>query len=127
MTTPRLLMACTFTALFTGGCASTPVFRDQPVVWRVDDARNIPEPDEWRFDKTEYFAKVLFLRRLDRALELRDHEPAHNTNALDELPDSTWFQNRIGVRTVTPEEAVSGPDTGGPPQLPLIAVSYTHL
>ena len=122
MTTPRLLMACTFTALFTGGCASTPVFRDQPVVWRVDDARNIPEPEEWSFDKTEYFAKVLFLRRLDRALELRDHEPAHNTNALDELPDSTWFQNRIGARTITPEQAVNGPDTGGPPQPPLTVV-----
>lgn len=105
-------------AAVLGGCAHTARFKDQPAVWRVDDARPIAEPEENEYLKLQYFADVFALRRLDRALELRDHEPAHNSNALDEVPDSTWFQNRIGRRWVTPEEILRGPG-GGPPQAPL--------
>lgn len=101
-----------------GGCAHAPRFKDQAVVWKVDDARPIAEPEENEYLKLQYFADVIALRRLDRALELRDHEPAHNSNALDEAPDSTWFQNRIGRREVSPEEIRRGPG-GGPPTAPL--------
>jgi hypothetical protein len=102
-----------------GGCAHTARFKDQAVVWKVDDAHPIAEPEENEYLKLQYFADVFALRRLDRALELRDHEPARNSNALDEAPDSTWFQNRIGRRWVTPEEIMKGPG-GGPPQAPLV-------
>jgi hypothetical protein len=91
-----------------GGCATGLRFKDQPVVWRVDDARHIPEPKENEYLKLQYFADIFFMRRLDRALELRDHEPAHDTNALDEVPDSTWFQNRIGMREVSAAEITRG-------------------
>jgi hypothetical protein len=101
-----------------GGCAHAPRFKDQPVVWRVDDAHPIAEPEENEYLKLQYFADVFFMRRLDRALELRDHEPAHNSNALDEVPDSTWFQNRIGRRTVGVDEIARGAG-GGPPRPPL--------
>lgn len=101
------------------GCASGPRFRDQPVVWRADDQHNIPEPEALPFDKLAYFADVFVMRRLTRTLELRDHDPAQNTNALDEVPDSTWFVNRIGIRDVSAAEAARGPVTNGPPQLPL--------
>ena len=37
---------------------------------------------------------------------------AANVNTLDEVPDSTWFTNRLGRRTVSTAELVTGPDTG---------------
>jgi hypothetical protein len=60
---------------------------------------------------------------LDRALSLPDREPAWNTNALEEVPNSTWFENRIGVRPLSPMEAARGPDNSGPPRLPIRIVS----
>src|SRR4029078_3765719 len=35
-----------------------------------------------------------------------------NINTVDEVPDSSWFTNRIFARTVTPEEAARGPLEG---------------
>jgi hypothetical protein len=35
---------------------------------------------------------------------------AQNVNTLDELPDSSWFTNRIGRRTLPTAELVRGPD-----------------
>jgi len=37
--------------------------------------------------------------------------PAENVNTLGEVPDSSWFINRIGVRDMSIEELVRGPDT----------------
>jgi hypothetical protein len=36
-----------------------------------------------------------------------------NVNSLDEVPDSSWFVNRIGRQTMTVEDVVSGPCAGG--------------
>jgi hypothetical protein len=36
---------------------------------------------------------------------------AMNVNTVDEVPDSSWFTNRIGHRPMTTEEIVRGPDT----------------
>ena len=102
------------------GCATAPTrFKDQPIVWHVDDTRSIAEPETREFLVAQYAADIFLLRRSDRALALRSRRPARNTNALDEVPDSTWFQNRIGMRDVSIAEAVKGPDTGGPPEPPL--------
>jgi hypothetical protein len=35
---------------------------------------------------------------------------ALNVNTVDEVPDSSWFANRLGVRTMTTAEIVRGPD-----------------
>ena len=35
---------------------------------------------------------------------------AQNINTIDEVPDSSWFTNRIGTTTVTAEELARGPD-----------------
>ncbi|MFT5433216.1 MAG: hypothetical protein ACI9OJ_003921 [Myxococcota bacterium] len=104
--------------LLLTGCA-TPRFKDQAIVWRVDDARAIPEPAEREFLVKRYMADVFVLRRIPRAMELRPTRPAANTNALDDVPDSTWFQNRIGVRPMAPAEAATG-SSHSPPILPLV-------
>jgi hypothetical protein len=40
---------------------------------------------------------------------------AKNINTIDEVPDSSWFTNRIGVNAVSAEEIVRGPNLGAPP------------
>jgi hypothetical protein len=40
---------------------------------------------------------------------------AQNINTVDEVPDSSWFTNRIGTRPLTTDELVRGPVVGAPP------------
>ena len=40
---------------------------------------------------------------------------AKNINTIDEVPDSSWFTNRVGSRPVTTEELVRAGITGAPP------------
>jgi hypothetical protein len=40
---------------------------------------------------------------------------ARNINTIDEVPDSSWFTNRIGSRPITAEELARGPNAGAPP------------
>ena len=40
---------------------------------------------------------------------------AKSINSIDEVPDSSWFTNRIGSTRVTVEEIVRGPNRGAPP------------
>lgn len=44
-----------------------------------------------------------------------DARRAANVNTVDEVPDSSWFTNRIGTRSLTNDELVKGPDTGAGP------------
>lgn len=43
--------------------------------------------------------------------------PALNVNTLGEVPDSSWFQNRIGQREMSPEELARGPNSLEGPDL----------
>jgi hypothetical protein len=52
-----------------------------------------------------------FTWRGDRTADVR----AQNVNTIDEVPDSSWFTNRIGVRAVTADELVRGPGSGHGP------------
>jgi hypothetical protein len=40
---------------------------------------------------------------------------AQNINTIDEVPDSSWFTNRIGVKTIAAEDLARGPVAGAPP------------
>lgn len=113
-----------FLFAIVAGCASAPRFADRPIVWEVDDRQNVPEiPKEKVFHPFLYMADIFLFERSTRALRLDDAEPATSTNALDEVPDSTWFTNRIGRRTMTPEEAAIGPNLRGDVRLPITVVS----
>ncbi len=47
-----------------------------------------------------------------------DAGEAGNVNTLDEVPDSSWFTNRHGVRRMTLEELIRGPNQGPGPAVP---------
>lgn len=113
MSTPGKRLALLVAAAAIPACYTASIegrFLDQPIVWRVDDARGIREP-VWRYSAT-VVQKVI--EKIDRPDDL----PAQNTNALGEVPDSTWFTNRIGMSELTPAQAITGPDVSGPPQPP---------
>ena len=40
---------------------------------------------------------------------------AKNVNSIDEVPDSSWFTNRAGLRRLTAEDVANGPDTDDGP------------
>jgi hypothetical protein len=40
---------------------------------------------------------------------------ALNINTIDEVPDSTWFTNRVGSTEVSASQVARGPELGGPP------------
>jgi hypothetical protein len=49
---------------------------------------------------------------------------ALNVSTIDEVPDSSWFTNRVGQRALTVDEIVRGPNTsGGPAEGPWTVVS----
>jgi hypothetical protein len=106
--------------LLITACAHRPVgdlrFRNQPPVWRVDDRRPLAKaPVERRYNRTLYHADGLFIRKLLRAMEMRSPHRARDINSLDEVPDSSWFTNRIGVRDLSIAEVRRGPNTGPDP------------
>ena len=57
----------------------------------------------------------LMLNLFTRPGESEANVRAGNVNTVDEVPDSSWFTNRIGTRPVSVDEAVRGPIEGAPP------------
>ncbi len=106
--------------LLVVGCASTnPVgnarFVNAPPVWKVNDRLDVAkEPAELEFLRGFYHFNSFYLRA-KRGLTLERDRRALGTNSFDEVPDSTWFTNRVGVRHVTPEEIRRGPGSGEAP------------
>jgi hypothetical protein len=99
------------------GCASGPVvpevrFVNAPVAAAVNDRLDVKRPPHGRlFLPDTYVWDGTIQRPISRALELPRDRRALGVNALDEVPDSTWFTNRIGVRELTPDEIRNGPLT----------------
>lgn len=89
-------------------------FKDQSIVWRVADDQDIAEPT-YRHQKNVF-------RKLVKAVRPPPAMSAQNTNALDEVPDSTWFTNRIGRRHYSVREIIEGPNQRGLPQRPITVV-----
>ncbi len=61
------------------------------------------------------FVDQTVARPLTRALAFDPGGEATNVNAFDEVPDSSWFTNRIGRGALTPERAALGPCENEPP------------
>src|SRR5512146_1105765 len=81
-----------------------------PPLWVDADTRAVPKPK--RQGVSELYAIVYnsWLRHLnleDKVLAARD-SGALNVSAWDEVPDSSWFNNRMGRRLLPPEELGRG-------------------
>jgi hypothetical protein len=107
-----LVLSVTALALF-GSVVSTqtPRFYDDDPIAR--------EPESQDASKAQpYFIQQLWEQLYDLFVVPR-HMPsgrrAQNINTIDEVPDSSWFTNRIGTTGVTSEELTRGPNVGAPP------------
>jgi hypothetical protein len=76
---------------------------------RDDDARPQPEQPAERYSPKLWDALDMTLfRPMTRFLLADVGGEATNVNALDEVPDSTWFTNRLGAKPMTKGEVVRG-------------------
>jgi hypothetical protein len=102
------------------GCASAAAlpavrFANAPAVAVVDDRRDVPKPPAPRhFRPRLYVYDATIELPIVHALDVRRDRRALGINALDEVPDSTWFTNRIGVRDLSADEITTGPLTNHP-------------
>jgi hypothetical protein len=115
-------MRAVLLTIIVAGCASSrgPVgelrFKNAAPVWSVDDQRPFKKtPDERDYNRTLYHADGYVFRRVTRAMDLRPETRAKEVNSLDEVPDSSWFENRIGVREYTIEELTRAANVGDSP------------
>lgn len=90
-------------------------FRNQEPVTLVNDRRPIGKPPVIETGLLQYYFREDLARPLVDALKLARHRPAADVNSLGNVPDSTWFTSRIGVRDLSPAEVRKGPGRGGGP------------
>jgi len=82
---------------------------------RVDsDDKSIPLPKARQVSDMYAVLYNSWLRHLSLEVALEKKQPALNVNAWDEVPDSSWFTNRIGVRPLSFDEVTKGLE-GRPP------------
>lgn len=71
-----------------------------------------PEPYESSFAWDA--ADNLVFRPISKFFQAEHYGEAENVNAFDEVPDSSWFTNRIGAKPMTPDQAARGYCPEGP-------------
>jgi hypothetical protein len=109
MNTKLALARCSLLAAAlagASGCGAPPRFALRPPV--VKDSDDRPFPRALPEDSESDFANsldVILLRPISHAFLFEQGGEARNVNSLDEVPDSTWYTNRV----VAPEDLERGP------------------
>src|SRR5437763_1569634 len=101
---PPLAATLALTVLTSG--ASRKFYSDDPV-WTERDTQDASSIKPWPIDVVADVTENLFTKQGDQTPNVR----AKNVNTVDEVPDSSWFTNRVGHRVVTPDEVAKGPNT----------------
>jgi hypothetical protein len=106
---------CAVLVLTGIACApSQPHFNDGPAVVRVEDNKNIPEPKEHEFYRSSHHFDNFLPRQARLRLNPVPPPPAQDVNRFGQVPNSSWYVNRI--EHVSPLEVAqgSGGDDPGP-------------
>ena len=96
--------------LVTLGAAERKFFADDPLS-REPETADASGAQPWDIDLYYDLAYNLFVTTRRTPANVR----AKNVNTIDEVPDSSWFTNRIGSRPVSIEEVQRGPVIGPAP------------
>ena len=119
------MSARSFLLMFVLGCTSSGVrrFPLRDPVWRDPDltsvyvrCRDVKDKEKHRTCAPEPYKSPLYwdiadnsvFRPLSEVTAVTVPGEAVNVNSLDEVPDSSWFQNRLGVRPITRAELAMG-------------------
>ena len=111
----RLRTLTLTTVLIAAGLAMRPsaaapkFFEDDPI------AVDRPTEDATQVKPTEVKLFVDLAANIARGFSVPAPGRAANINTVDEVPDSTWYTNRLGRRAITPREMTIGPDTTAGP------------
>ncbi len=111
--------------IIPAGCSSPKRYARQPLVTEENDRQSIAKPSFHRVSLFQDAVNNVFAREIGDALDLSHHlknigndqKEATNTNALDEVINSTWFTNRHAANRMTSEELKSGPDLDSGPDM----------
>jgi hypothetical protein len=104
----RGLLAVAAIAMAAALTGAAPKFYPDDPLWSDDDAAFDASKANAQEDPNGYdFATNTFLNPGERR-----NVRAMNVNTLDEVPDSSWFTNRLGRRDIPIPELVLGPDRG---------------
>jgi hypothetical protein len=98
--------------LFTAGASmQAPKFYPDDPIAREPESQDAAKAAP--YDESQIYELLfnLFVNSGHQASGLR----AKNLNTIDEVPDSSWFTNRIGTRPITADELSRGPILGAPP------------
>ena len=98
------------TALTATSAATPRFFADDPLTVEPE-TQDAAKVSEWDIDLTIDLLVNMFGRPGDPVSNAR----AKNVNTVDEVPDSSWFTNRIGQRPITIDDLRRGPLTGAGP------------
>jgi hypothetical protein len=109
-TSPYVAAALVFAASLGSAAQGPKFYRDDPVS-RIVDSEDASAVQERKIDLIYDTAENSFYWPGDRTPNVR----AQNLNTVDEVPDSSWFTNRLGKGGMTVEELLKGPDTGSGP------------
>jgi hypothetical protein len=108
------VMTCLCAAAFSGfwpAAATSPQFyRDDPIV-REPESQDASRATPSEIGDLYEMTYNLFVQPGYKPSGLR----AQDLNTIDEVPDSGWFTNRIGTKTLSIDEMVRGPIVGAPP------------
>jgi hypothetical protein len=86
-------------------------FYDDDPIAREPETQDASGVQEWDLDLFVDLSINLFGRPGDPAMDVR----AHNINSIDEVPDSSWFTNRVLARPLGAADVTRGPSTGNGP------------
>jgi hypothetical protein len=96
-------------ALALVGCASAAHFPLKAPLTRDDDQTPFAKaPEEYYSPFAWDGANYMVFHPIARFFAVDPAGPATNVNAFDEVPNSSWFENRLGARSMTPEEVFRG-------------------
>ncbi len=100
------LVALSVFAIDCGGPARFPL--REPLKRDNDEAPFAPVPAEYESPFAWDAANQTFFRPIARVFAVDPAGRSVNVNAHDEVPDSSWFTNRLGQRPLSPEEVEQG-------------------
>jgi len=92
--------------LVLGTAVHAQKFRKDDPIWEDNDRQPIPQPAEVdELSQVADFVENTFSHRPENQVPRSE-----NINTLGEVPDSSWFTNRMSRRVMTIEELVRGPN-----------------
>ncbi len=115
----RLCLVLALVWAFTGCSHTTEYHIAEPITFDPDNAHldQIPEESDpnYIWNKVDHTIFYPPLNSIGNLFGLLSPGEAKNVNSLGEVPESSWFTNRIGMYPMTPEEVAQGPNTGSGP------------